>query len=303
MTRVRLALILAVAATLVAGSGVARGRSTARPIDTRNEIIAQLDAKVLLGRLSLPAGAAGSEREPVGDGGALAFPFSPPPATPDVVDYHQWWVVLGESPAAVLRYVQDHPPAGGRLQLASSFSLRGQPPISGVEFGWPAEPRRLSTRTLLVEAVSLADGSTGVRADSQVVWIKARPASERIPAGSRRLVLTTTRFGRLIQGPLTVRSLPAIRRAVRLLNALPAAQPGVVACPADYGSQIRLALYSAVGARPLAVANVDPSGCGVVRLTIRARSQPPLAGGGVALVRRLGRALGVKVDTGIPTPR
>jgi hypothetical protein len=75
--------------------------------------------------------------------------------------------------------------------------------------------------------VRLADGATGLRADSQVVWITPRPASGRIPAGSRRLVLTTTRFGHVIQGPLTVRSFGAIHRVIRLLNALPAAQPGV----------------------------------------------------------------------------
>ncbi len=76
------------------------------------------------------------------------------------------------------------------------------------------------------------------------------------------------------------------------------------ACPADFGSQIRLAFYRATraGTRPLAVANIDPSGCGLVRLTIQGHSEPPLAGG-ATLAARLSRALGVKVDTGITTPR
>jgi hypothetical protein len=299
VTGARSALIVGVAATLVLGGGVAGGRSGARPIAPRNEIIAKLDAEAHLGKLTLPAGAARSGREPAGDGGALAHPFSGPPATPNVVDYHLWWVALGESPAAVLQYVEDHPPAGGQPGLAGSSSGSGRTSVTGIGFTWPAEPGRLGTRWLLVEAVALGGGSTGVRADSQVVWIKRRPASERIPVGSRRLVLTTTRFGRLIQGPLTFSSPDAIRRVVKLLNALPAEQPGAISCPLDRGSRIRLAFFGAARAWPLAVAVVDPSGCRVVRLTIHGRKQPPLIGG-ATLAGRLSHALGVKVVTGIP---
>jgi hypothetical protein len=293
----RFVLVLALAATLVAGGGVAGGLSRARPIAPRNEIIAKLDAEAHLTALALPASAARSEQEPTGDGGALAYAFEGPPATPNVVDHHHWWVVLGESPAALLQYVQEHPPAGGRLTVQASFGLRGTPAVNGIEFTWPAEPRHLGLRMLALEAVGLSDGSTGVRADSQVVWIKRRPASERIPRGSRRLILTVTRFGHVIQGPLSVGSARAIRGAVKLLNQLPAAQPGVVACPADRGSRIRLAFYGRARTRPLAVAVVDPSGCGVVRLTIHGRREPPLTGG-LKLAKRLSRALGVKVITG-----
>jgi hypothetical protein len=295
----RFAVIVGMVAALLVGGGAAGGRSAARPIAPRNEIIARLDAELHLSHVALPASAARSRHEPGGDGGALAFPLSGPPATPNVVAYHHWWVVLGASPAAVIQYVNAHPPRGGRFRVAASFGLRGQPTLSGIEFSWPTEPRRLGLRWLGVEAVALEDGSTGVRADSQVVWITVRSKSDHIPPGARRLVLTTTRFGRIIQGPLTVTSPGAIRRAVRLLNGLPAAQPGAAACPADFGSLIRLAFYAreSPGARPLAVAVVDPSGCGLVRLTIRGRREPPL-GGGFTLVKRLSRALGVKIDAG-----
>jgi hypothetical protein len=191
-------------AVLVAGGGgavaVAGGQSGSRPIEPRNEIIAKLDAELHLSDLVLPASAERSDHEPAGDGGALAHPFSPPPPTPNRVDYHLWWVVLGETPAALLKYVLAHPPAGSRAVSSGAFELRGHPAVYGINFSWPAEPRRLATRALVVEMVQLPGGSTGVRADSQVVWIKVRPASERVPLGSRRLVLTTTRFGRVIQG-------------------------------------------------------------------------------------------------------
>jgi hypothetical protein len=294
----RFALVLALATTLAAGSGVAGGRSVARPIAPRNEIIAKLDAEAHLSDLSLPAGAARSEGEPAGDGGTLAYPFSGPADTPNVVTYHRWWAVPGESPTALLQYVQNHPPQGGQPGFAGSNSGPGKPTVTAIGFSWPSEPGRLGTRTLVIDAVQLADGSAGVRADSQVVWIEPRPKSERIPAGARRLVLTTTRSRRLVQGPLTVRSPGAIHRVVRLLNALPALQPGVSSCPADLGSQIRLSFYDGTKAQPLAVAVADPGGCGVVTLTIRGHPQQPLTAG-LTLPGRLSRALGVKVDTGI----
>jgi hypothetical protein len=300
----RLVLIARLAVALVAAGGAAgvglAGRGlAATPIQPRNEIVANDDAVAHLGALSLPADAVRSMDEPAGDARTLANPLSGPPATPNVVTYHDWWV-LSESPAAVLQYVQAHPPPGGFQGISGASGGTGKPTVMGIGFTWPAIPGRLGTRQLLVEVVRLAGGSTGLRADSQVVWITPRPASERVPAGARRLVLVTRRLGRVIQGPLTVRSVRAIRRATRLLNALPAEQPGVTACPLDAGSQIRLAFYrgGGAGAGALAVAVVDPSGCGAVRLSIRGHSEPRLAGG-AELARRLSRALGVKVDTGV----
>lgn len=286
----RLPLIVGLAVALIAGGG------------HHNQIAARHDAAAHLGALTLPADATRTDREPAGDHETLAGPFSKP-ATPNLVDDHGWWV-LNETPASVLQFVKAHPPAGATQDLSEVTTVRRKPSTTGIGFAWPALPGRLSTRSLLVEVVQLADGSTGLRADSQVVWITPRPTSEHIPAGARRLVLGTWRAGRMIQGPLTVTSRPAIRRVVRLLNALPAWQPGAYSCPADFGSQLRLNLYpSPDGTVPLAVAQVDPSGCGVVLLSIRGHREPPLAGGGLTLVRRLSHILGVKIDTGKPRGR
>lgn len=302
----RFSIVAALAAALLGVGGAAGARApgsapppaAAKPIQSRNEIVAEIDAEKHLTALSLPADAMRSDREPAGDDGTLAHPLSGPPATPNVVDDHRWWV-LTESPSSVLAYIQAHPPRGGRQSMSGASGGPGRPSVTGIGFSWPGVRGRLSTRTLLVEVVRLADRSTGLRADSQVVWITPRPASERIPTGSRRLVLVTRRFGRIIQGPLTVRAPGRIHRAVRLLNALPAAQPGVLACPVDSGSRIRLAFYGGAraGPRPVAVAVVDPDGCGLVTLSIRGRQEPPLSGG-FTLARRLSHALGVKVDTG-----
>ncbi len=293
---------VAVAGSATRPAGQPGAAGPARP---RNEIAAQDDAAVLLGRLMLPPDARRSSVEPSGDAGTLAHPFIGPPATPNAIDDHGWWV-LSESPAAVLGYIRAHRPHGGHPGMSGTSGGGAVPTVQGIGFTWPSIPRTLSSRSLVVEVVSLADGSTGVRADSQVVWITPRPASERIPDSARRLVLTTRQPGRIIQGPLQISSRAAVRRVVALLNALPASQPGTTACPFDSGSRMRLELYGGAvkgaGSYPLAVAVVDPSGCGEVALSIDGRREPPLAGG-ATLVPRLSRALGIKLDTGAPNLR
>lgn len=300
----RLAAVIGLAAVAVVGAGGVAGAGSATPIEPRNEIVAKDDALVLLGRLRLPADAQRSPAEPSGDGGALAHPFIGPPATPNAVDDHGWWV-LPASPAAVLGYIRAHPPHGGHPGMSGTSAGVGQTTVQAIGFTWPAIPHTLGTRSLVMEVVALTDGSTGVRADSQVVWITQRPASERIPDSAGRLVLTVREPGRVIQGPLQITARAAIRRVVALLNALPAWQPGTRACPFDWGSRIRLELYGPAvqgsGAYPLAIAVVDPSGCGEVALSIGGHREPPLSGG-AALVPRLSHALGVRLETGAPKP-
>lgn len=239
-----------------------------------NRAAARADARVLLGLLRLPAGATASAVEPAGDGGQLAAPAVGPPATRNAVGRHAWWRVPGD-PAAVLAYVAAHPPAGSRAVITG-------PGVEG--FAW--RPRRgvLSTRWLIVHAVALAGGATGVRADAEVVWITPRPRSERIPAGERRLRVTAV--GR--EAVITTRH--RIDRAAWLLNRLPLAQPGAVNCPLNLGIRIRLAFRPA-----RAVAVVETGGCGYVTLILRGRRRPPLTGGR-GLVRPLARALHLRLD-------
>jgi hypothetical protein len=164
----------------------------------------------------------------------------------------------------------------------------------------------LSTRWLVVEVVQLPGGSTGLRADAQVVWVKPRPASEQIPPGAHLLrvsVGTAIPANKPKQRPFTVTSPKILHRILALLNALPAAQPGARSCPIDFGIRVRLAFYVRRRMAPLAVAVIDPGGCGGVGLTIGGRSQPSLEGEGLpgspraSLIQRLDSILGVKLDT------
>ncbi|HTU87805.1 MAG TPA: hypothetical protein VMF57_19660 [Solirubrobacteraceae bacterium] len=284
--------------TLTVASGAVARTSSPPNGGAANEQAARSDAASLLASLNRPLGAVEQSSEPAGDDGALATPASGPPDTPNVVDDHAWWVVP-ESPQQVLQYIAAHPPAGASAGSFGGSFTAGKSSVTTTGFQWPAIRDQLSIRWLIVGVVALSGGSTGVRADSQVVWITPRPRSERIPATARRVVVTDSRGGTLAQGPITITSRPTVAKVVSLLNALPAWQPGVYSCPADFGWRVRVAVYApqSGSSSPIAVATIDPNGCGIVRLTLRGKRQPALAGGYTA-AKRLSALLHVKLDSG-----
>ena len=288
---------------LLSGAALGKPRGPAA-----NRRVARSDAAPLLMRLSLPPGAQRSAGEPTGDGSSLSRPGTSQ-ATPNLVDDHAWWVVPSAA-QTVLSYVEGHRPAGSKQVLTGSGTTGKRGAVfSVVGFAWPAITGVLSTRWLVVELVALPGGRTGLRADAEVVWITPRAASERIPPGTHRLQVSVDRGTTVIQSPFQVTSPRRIRSVVKLLNALPAAQPGTVACPNDWGSRIRLAFYAGSPTAPLAVAIIDPSGCLGVQLTIHGRREPMLSsaaspGSGISarhtLIGLLDSDLGVKLDTGVP---
>jgi hypothetical protein len=293
---------VAQAASSPARDAVALGaaRSAARSA-AANQEAAQTDAASLLAKLNLPAGATRQAGEPAGDGGTLGQPGSGTPVTPNVVDDAAWWVVPGTTQQLV-QYVDEHPPAGGQPSLSGQSSGGGGPTVTDTGFAWPGVSGQLSLRSLVVAVVQLQNGSTAVRADSQVVWITPRLRSERIPPGARRVIVTTTKSGKLVEGPFTVTARAKVAKIVSLLNALPAFQPGTYSCPADFGWQIRVVFYRAAATSstaPLAVALIDPGGCGAVQLRLAGKRQHPLAGG-YALTKQLSGVLRVKLDSGVP---
>jgi hypothetical protein len=84
-------------------------------------------------------------------------------------------------------------------------------------------------------------------------------------------------------------------------------QPGVTACPADFGVKVRLSFDR--GSRVIALAVIDPAGCEGVQLTIGGRSQPPLSGLGspatgnhssATLIAQIESALRIALKTSPP---
>jgi len=301
------ALLLTVSA---AGGGVAiaatagtratdAARSAASPPRTiaENEAAAHAEAEALLAQVPLPPGATPSATEPAGDDSLLARPAEGPPDTPNVVDDHDWWVLPG-TPREALAYIKAREPAEARYNFThGSGGGPGEPQNEFMVFTWPPVAGVLDTRQLALEAVQLPGHSTGLRADAEVVWLTPRPASEVIPAGARvmRISVLDVIALKIKQRPLVVTNPRRIARVVALLNALPAWQPGVSGCPNDSGVRVRLVLRLRRHLTPQAVADINPEGCGGVALTIAGKRQPALEGG-FALMAKIERVLGIRLD-------
>jgi hypothetical protein len=304
------AAIVAAGAGAVVGSAHPSAHASAHPSAhvsahtsaRTNRRLARADAARLLTRLVLPSGAVRSGHEPKGGGQVLAKPGQTQ-ATPNFVDRHVWLTAPG-SARALMSYIDSHRPAGATV-VSSGTGYLGRLVVFET-FGWPSTDGSLTGRWLVLEAVGLPGQRTGLRADGEDVWITPRPASERIPSRSTSLVVSVRRGGKAVNGPFTFIGSMRIGAATALINSLPAFQPGGYSCPADFGVDVRLVFRLAGARQPLAVADVDPQGCGGVGLRLRGRAQPPLASAGfpgsgravtLSLVQQLGTALGLPLPT------
>lgn len=266
---------------------------------------AQADAASLLAVLTLPPGSTVSPSEPSGDGSLLAHPASGPPATPNVVDEHTWWLVP-LPPAAIVAYLCERlSPATVRpAQYPNGLGGPGVPENEMTTFTLPGSPG-----TLVVWAVALPDGSTALRVDAQVVWITPRPAADTFPVGSVRLKLALDvdrlrryaqqKLALLLRLPARVTSGDEIEKVRALLNGLRVAQPGLRNCPIDFGGSLRLTFVAPLGTTPFAEANIAPGGCGGVTVVIGGAAQEPLEGGW-DLIEAIASALGVQPWAGLP---
>jgi hypothetical protein len=289
------------------GAGVMPNGSRASTGAEENEHLAETDAASLLPLLVLPSGTALSADEPAGDGGHLADP-SERPATPNLVDEHAWWIVPLRR-AETIAFVRAHPPVaskstGGGVAGTGRVVSSGDPGVGNVEyewevFGFPPVEGALAQRSLIVTAVQLPDGSSGVRADAQVVWLTPRPVAEVIPSGAHLLrvsVLSQIARNRSGQRPFAVTSARRIATVTRLLNTLPVTQPGARSCPVDFGNRVRLAFYARRGAAPLSIVTINPEGCGSVGVVIKGKSEQELEGGS-NLIEKIDGMLGVTIRT------
>jgi hypothetical protein len=264
----------------------------------------------LLAELPLPPGSSESATEPAEDDSLLAHPGLGPPATPNAVDEHAWWLVP-VAPAEALSYICAHLPAGTTRpeSVGRSPSEPNVPDNETAAFTPPGSPG-----TLVIKAVQLPNGSTALRADAQVVWTIPRPTSETIPSGARLLRITVHDRNRSSRNPQNPSQLALLERLpwkttsprqiegiVALLNELRVVQPGRRFCPLERGdSSVELTFYTSPDAAPLAVAGIGPGACrGGVSLTIGGVSQPRLEGGW-SLVGQIGEALGVNTAAGPP---
>jgi hypothetical protein len=257
-----------------------------RAAESPNRIAAEADAGKLLSRLVLPAGSNRSATQPVGSSPHLSQPAQVP-GTPKLIDRAGWWTVPG-SPQAVLEAVAQHPPAGSRVFEESSEIQRGVELSRSIELSWPPVAGVLASRALLLTAAAEPGGTTGLRADAQVVWIVPRPASEQIPARARVLEVDYSGGGEPARH-LTVLRHRAVRRIAVLIDGLPIVQPSYPhSCPAEQGDPrtVTVTFTAAPGGRALAEAvTAEPpgNGCGSMGLEVYGKPRPALDGEWVVL--------------------
>ncbi len=258
-----------------------------------SESAAQADDASLLAELPLPPGSSESATEPAEDDSLLAHPAIGPPASPNAVDEHTWWLVP-VAPAEALSYICAHLPAGTTRPETIAWNP-GEPNVPDNEIAVFTPPG--SPSTLVIKAVQLPNLSTALRADAQVVWTTPRPASETIPSGGHLLRIAVhdrnrssrnpqnpSRLALLERLPRQITSPRQIEGIVALLNELRVVQPGRRVCPllehGDSSVELTFYLYASPGAAPLAVADIESGACrGGVSLTIGGVSQPRLEGG------------------------
>jgi hypothetical protein len=298
--RLRLGLFLAVLAVAAVAAGAVANAQPNRPNQPvparaeKNFRAARRDARKLLAKLVLPAGATVTARDPSPDNVLNSAGLTP--ASAALIDVHRFWLVSGEQPAAVLAWFQNHSPAGSSLTTTGTSGGPGYN-ISALGYSYRDISGVIDSRGLVVSITAARGGGTAIRADAQDVYWIPRPKWERVPAGVTQIGVTVQRLnittGQTTSTSQTVTDAKQVAKIVSLVNALPGAQPWITACPIDAGPDVTLNFLSAAGASPLATVIADGSGCDGVSFALHGKQEPGL-GNGSTLDQQLGRMLGFK---------
>jgi hypothetical protein len=263
------------------------GQALARGGEAVSQRTGEAEASRLLGLLELPPGASFSATQPVGSSPHLSQPVVGL-LSPAFVDTPSWWLAPGP-PYSALAWLKEHPPAGSGLSMEASDIEGGEVKSQSVSFKLPPVPGVFESRSLLVTAVSEPGGTTGLRADAQVVWTVPKPSTERVPPRARALEVRYSGGGAR-PGGFVVSDPRQVRQIVALVNGLPIVQPSgptYGGCPREVASPrtTTLTFRRARGGRVLAVASqMEPPGdCAAMALTIDGKRQTPLVGGAAVL--------------------
>ena len=241
-----------------AGTPAVSGQPSGTP-----EQRAVADARAILGEFVPPPGAVRLAGQPKLPNGSAVMGLN----STTVVDAVGYWRVRGE-PTALLAWEKAH--------ISRSFSrldvLIG-PPSWDTVYSLPAVPGVLAKREMNVQVYDVGGGVSVIMADAMVSWQPPRPAWEVIPASVT--VVTIAAFppwqGNL--APVTITSVPVVRRLAALVNELPVSTVGRGPCPMGVG----FTLTFRAAARGLAVAvAVGPAECGKVHLKLNGKDEPDL---------------------------
>jgi hypothetical protein len=265
------------------------------PTTAANRAEAQRDATALLQQVILPASARRLAHPPGHAAGLLA---SPAGGSASPVQASRSRLYRAElSFDSTVAFLKAHAPRGSRLTAQGWAGGRHTPRNEELTFSFPAFAGRLSLRDLVLTAAALPDGSTGIRVDSQVVWIVTRPPSEAVPAGVREVDVGSRAVSHGVTRPTRVAEI------VRWFDALPIVQPGAAfSCPMlVYGPVVTLDFRGGSGAleaqarMPMRLhdGSLLSTPCTSIQFSVGGREQTPLVGG--RFLVRVERLLGIRL--------
>jgi hypothetical protein len=226
---------------------------------------------------------------------AVSWLAKPPETTtsPDLVTRTSWWRAPGQ-PDAVLSWIRAHVPSGftfsGPGYLTREFRPPFVPPavkpwkplppnsksilMRWYQYSKPPVPGVLSERWLLVSAAAYGTNQIAIRVDSEVTWLPAKPAGERIPVTAKVVIVVPLPGpgpASAYNTPVTITDPAKVAKIADAVNGLPVFPRGVMSCPADFGGGLRLTFRATLGGPTLAVVTADTSGCGGVEVSIGGR--------------------------------
>lgn len=291
-TLIGLALVIGISA-LTVGNG---GAAPAHRVVAANRQAAIAEAGRLLTAVVLPAGSTAVAQEPAGDNHQLATPLIGAFFAAEV-DRHAFWTT-SSSPSAAVALFQAHLPAGAKL--VSSMAGGGS---AGAAYAIGTTRRFVvGPIQVMLNAVTLTSGLTGIRADAQVRYDSPRLPSQRVPLSARLVQITKADVGAKPLVSLVVTQRAIVRMLARVVNALPfvGSHTGVFSCPSFGGPIDTFVFRASLAGPPLAAISepadtpTDPSPCAPTTLTVRGHRLNSLLEGGI-LLRRAARLLGVRL--------
>ena len=225
---------------------------------------AAADARAILGEFVPPPGAVRLPRRPALPGGSGTMILDST-AQADAVGY---WRVRGTA-TALLAWEKAH--------ISRSFSRQDVligPPSWNTVYSLPAVPGVLPVREMNVQVYDVGGGVTVIMADAMVSWQPPRPASEVIPVSVAVVTIAASGPWQGNPAPVTITSVPVVRRLAELVNGLPPSTAGGdIPCPMGVG--LTLTFRAAAGGPAIAVAD-GPAECGVVHLSLNGTDEPDL---------------------------
>jgi hypothetical protein len=221
-------------------------------------------ARAILGEFVPPPGAVRLAKRPTLPSGSATMTLDST-AQADAVGY---WRDSGTATALQ---------AWEKAHIARSFSWLDVivgPPDWNTVYSLPAVPGVLPVREMNVQFYDVGGGATVIMADAMVEWQPTRPAGEVIPASVT--VVTIAEFGtsRGNPAPVTITSVPLVRRLAALVNGLPLSSASSDVPCASGGVLVTLTFRAVAGGPPVAV--TGPGGCGAMTLRLNGKDEPAL---------------------------